>query len=313
MLPPAEEISAAALEGMEPLVNETRYDFPAVNALTCVVSSAVESPVASPQPAPVERASEAANNPRIALCINPSFSSWTGKRDTTVPPVQLRLNVDNDFRTCIAGHVFVTRSGSGTMPQRSIDLDRRGPGKGPGVQPLDLPLDRSPTRDPVMRLVAQLYATVPSNVVTRDPVPVREDEARARGPGRSQTDQVENQLEATAIIDAVKRTLVRLGVGNALSLVIDDTVIFQDTDGKADDLPGPDHGAGRSRLRVRARLPRAEVRGRARGGRATPGDRGAGPHRHHRDEPAAVHFGRRAHPRPRARNPGRRRRRTGRG
>jgi hypothetical protein len=52
-----------------------------------------------------------------------------------------------------------------------------------------------------------------------------------------ETAEVANQLEATVVVDAVRRALGRLSVGNALSLVIDDTVVFQDSDGKADDLP----------------------------------------------------------------------------
>ena len=88
-----------------------------------------------------------------------------------------------------------------------------------------------------MRLVAQVYVTVPSNVVTRNPSLVEKIKRSMGGRVNLETDEVENQLEATAIVDASRRALARLGVGNALSLVIDDTVIFQDTDGKADDLP----------------------------------------------------------------------------
>src|SRR4029078_3897788 len=88
-----------------------------------------------------------------------------------------------------------------------------------------------------MRLVAQLYATVPSNVIRRDPTFFEKMKRGLGGGVNLETGEVENQLEASAIVDAVRRALVRLGVGNALSLVIDDTVIFQDTDGNADDLP----------------------------------------------------------------------------
>jgi hypothetical protein len=51
------------------------------------------------------------------------------------------------------------------------------------------------------------------------------------------TTEVQNQLEATAVVEAVRRALAKVDVGNALSLVVDDEVIFQDSDGKADDLP----------------------------------------------------------------------------
>jgi hypothetical protein len=43
-------------------------------------------------------------------------------------------------------------------------------------------------------------------------------------------------LEATAIVEAARDALRRLGATNAISLVIDDTVLFQDRDGEPDDL-----------------------------------------------------------------------------
>jgi hypothetical protein len=139
-----------------------------------------------------------------------------------------------------------------------------------------------------MRLVAQLYVTVPSHVVRRDPSLLEKIKRSFGGKIDLDTDEVENRLEATAIVDAVRRALGRLGVGNALSLVIDDTVIFQDTDGKADDLPDlvlamADHasvfGRGFKELRFAAEHEEAglhlviETRART---------------RHRRDDPAAV-------------------------
>ena len=66
------------------------------------------------------------------------------------------------------------------------------------------------------------------------------------------TDKVRVELEATAIVDAVRKALVRLRVTNALSLVIDQTVIFQDVHGKTDDLPDLLIERGRSACRKRA-------------------------------------------------------------
>jgi hypothetical protein len=43
-------------------------------------------------------------------------------------------------------------------------------------------------------------------------------------------------LEATAVVDQSRLAMKRLGVDNAVSLVIDDTVIFSDTAGRPDDL-----------------------------------------------------------------------------
>src|SRR6478672_1614010 len=51
------------------------------------------------------------------------------------------------------------------------------------------------------------------------------------------TGEVRVALEASALVDQVKRALVRLGIDNAVSLVVDDTIIFQDIDGRPGDLP----------------------------------------------------------------------------
>jgi hypothetical protein len=88
-----------------------------------------------------------------------------------------------------------------------------------------------------MRLVGQIHITVRGDIVLRDP---SWWEKVKRGLGSRvdlETNEVKNGIEATTIVDAVRRALGRLGVGNALSLVIDDTVIFQDSEGKPDDLP----------------------------------------------------------------------------
>lgn len=88
-----------------------------------------------------------------------------------------------------------------------------------------------------MRLVGQIYVTVPSAMVRRDPTLLEKLRQRLGGQVNLDTGEVQNQLEATVVVDGVKRALARLGVTNALSLVIDEQVIFQDTDGKIDDLP----------------------------------------------------------------------------
>jgi hypothetical protein len=51
------------------------------------------------------------------------------------------------------------------------------------------------------------------------------------------TGQVRVALEATALVDSIKRAFARVGIDNAVSLVIDDTVIFQDSAGRPGDLP----------------------------------------------------------------------------
>ncbi|WP_437837402.1 hypothetical protein [Sorangium sp. So ce1153] len=88
-----------------------------------------------------------------------------------------------------------------------------------------------------MRLTGQIHVSLKGSIIQRDPTLW---ERLKRGLGAAvdlDTDRMRVELEATAVVDQVRRALVQLGVGNALSLVIDDTVIFQDTDGKPDDLP----------------------------------------------------------------------------
>src|SRR5204862_7252952 len=61
-----------------------------------------------------------------------------------------------------------------------------------------------------------------------------------RGLGRKvalDTGEVRVALEATALVDRVKRAFARVGIDNAVSLVVDDTVIFQDSEGRPGDLP----------------------------------------------------------------------------
>lgn len=88
-----------------------------------------------------------------------------------------------------------------------------------------------------MRLVGQIHVTLKGSVVQRNPTFW---EKLKRGLGAEvdlDTGRVRVELEATAVVDQVRQALGRLGVKNALSLVIDDTVIFQDIEGKPDDLP----------------------------------------------------------------------------
>jgi len=50
------------------------------------------------------------------------------------------------------------------------------------------------------------------------------------------TGRVRAALEATAVVEATRDALRKIGVTNAVSLVIDDTVLFHDREGHADDL-----------------------------------------------------------------------------
>ena len=50
------------------------------------------------------------------------------------------------------------------------------------------------------------------------------------------TGEMRAALEAAAVVDAVRQAFQRLGITNAVSLVIDDQVLYQDREGKQDDL-----------------------------------------------------------------------------
>jgi hypothetical protein len=87
-----------------------------------------------------------------------------------------------------------------------------------------------------MRLVGTINVYVAGSLIEREPT---RWERLKRSLGATldlETDMVKVELEATAVVDGVRRALARLGVNNAVALVIDQTVIFQDTQGKDDDI-----------------------------------------------------------------------------
>lgn len=139
-----------------------------------------------------------------------------------------------------------------------------------------------------MRLVGQIHITMHGKPITRPPSGWEKLKQRFGAQVNLTTEEMENRLEATAIVDAVRRALGKLNVNNALSLVVDDTVVFQDADGKTDDLPDL----------VLALAEHASVFGREfRELRFAAEHEEAGLHlvvetrartRHHKDEPAAI-------------------------
>ncbi|MDI1434622.1 hypothetical protein [Polyangium sorediatum] len=88
-----------------------------------------------------------------------------------------------------------------------------------------------------MRLVGQIHVTLRGEVIHREPSFWERIKQRLGGSPDLTTDRVRVAFEASALVDAIKRALIGLGFDNAVSLVVDDTVVFQDTDGKAGDLP----------------------------------------------------------------------------
>ena len=88
-----------------------------------------------------------------------------------------------------------------------------------------------------MRLVGTIAIHLSGSLIEREPTMWEKLRTKLGGSVDLSTDKVKVELEATAMVDAVRKALVRLRVTNALSLVIDQTVIFQDVHGKTDDLP----------------------------------------------------------------------------
>jgi hypothetical protein len=88
-----------------------------------------------------------------------------------------------------------------------------------------------------MRLIATIAIHVSGSLIQRQPTVWEKLKQGFGGRIDLSTDEVRVELEATAVVDQVRKALARLGVHNALALVIDSTVIFQDSDGKTDDLP----------------------------------------------------------------------------
>jgi hypothetical protein len=89
-----------------------------------------------------------------------------------------------------------------------------------------------------MRLIGQIQITMSAaEAVQREPGFWDKLKRGLGGKIDLDTGQVKVALEATALVDSVKRAFARVGIDNAVSLVVDDTVIFQDSEGRAGDLP----------------------------------------------------------------------------
>jgi hypothetical protein len=89
---------------------------------------------------------------------------------------------------------------------------------------------------PAMRLQAAIDVFLPAEAVLRSPT-LWDRAVRAFG-GQVDlgTDRARAAIAATDVIDQVRSAIGRLGITNAISLVIDDQVIFRDEAGRSDDL-----------------------------------------------------------------------------
>lgn len=86
-----------------------------------------------------------------------------------------------------------------------------------------------------MKLHGVIELTVAGERVLRNPNLWDKVKLAFGGEPDLRTDRVRASLEATAIVEAVRGALGRLGSTNAISLVIDDQVLFQDREGRPDD------------------------------------------------------------------------------
>jgi len=89
-----------------------------------------------------------------------------------------------------------------------------------------------------VRLLGQIQITMnAAEVVNREPGFWDKLKRGLGGKIDLDTGEVRVALEATALVDSIKRAFARVGIDNAVSLVVDDTVIFQDSEGREGDLP----------------------------------------------------------------------------
>lgn len=86
----------------------------------------------------------------------------------------------------------------------------------------------------------KLYGTIAVHVAAADILraPRFFDKVKKAFGGKPdlRTGKMRAAIEATALVEATRDALKKLGANNAVSLVIDDTVLFHDRDGKEDDL-----------------------------------------------------------------------------
>src|SRR6185503_276783 len=87
-----------------------------------------------------------------------------------------------------------------------------------------------------MRLQATIRLSLPSEAIQRQPTLWERVRGTFGGKVDLTSDRARPLVEAVGIVDQGRAALKRLGVHNAVSLVVDDTVLFNDTEGKPDDL-----------------------------------------------------------------------------
>jgi hypothetical protein len=87
-----------------------------------------------------------------------------------------------------------------------------------------------------MRLHGVIELQVPGEQVLRQPNVWDKVKRAFGGEPDLRTNRIRMSLEATAIVEAARAALRRLGASNAVSLMVDEQVLFQDREGRPDDL-----------------------------------------------------------------------------
>lgn len=87
-----------------------------------------------------------------------------------------------------------------------------------------------------MRLQATLRLQLPAEAILRERTVWDRIRGAFGGKVDLTSDRVRPLLQATAVVDQSRAALKRLKVDNAVSLIVDDTVLFSDVEGKPDDL-----------------------------------------------------------------------------
>jgi len=87
-----------------------------------------------------------------------------------------------------------------------------------------------------MKLIGALAVHVKGEAILRQPGIWDKLRRAFGGEPDLRTGRVKAALAASAVVDSVRDALRRLGANNAVSLVVDDLVLFQDKEGKPDDL-----------------------------------------------------------------------------
>ena len=87
-----------------------------------------------------------------------------------------------------------------------------------------------------MKLLGNIAVHVKGEAILRRPRLWEKVKRTFGGEPDLRTGKMQAALEAEAVVDAVRDALSSLGATNAVSLVIDDLVVFQDKEGRPDDL-----------------------------------------------------------------------------